>query len=106
MIDTEIYDQSGNERPFREVSKRSRHPRVTPHTQKAALMRLSVTSLRRMIKGNLRVRPPGVDVVQRSGVAATVPATARCAAPAARGVYDHRRGLRPRPAPPPLPSPS
>jgi hypothetical protein len=37
------------------VVKGSGRPHVTPHTQGAALMRRSVTGLRRMIKGDLHI---------------------------------------------------
>src|SRR5256886_6381870 len=44
------------------------HPHVTPHTQEAGLMRLSVTSLRRMIKGKLSVEFVHQELTSYSGL--------------------------------------
>src|SRR2546427_4911808 len=50
------------------VLKGSGRPHVTPHTQEAALMRLSVTSLRRMIKGKLQVEFVRHELTSYSGL--------------------------------------
>src|SRR3989442_6556038 len=44
------------------------HPHVTPHTQEAGLMRLSVASLRRMIKGKLHVEFVRQELTSYSGL--------------------------------------
>src|SRR2546426_3508315 len=43
-------------------------PHVTPHTQEAGLMRLSVASLRRLIKGNLHVDFVRQELTSYSGL--------------------------------------
>src|SRR3990172_2333684 len=43
-------------------------PHVTPHTQEAALMRLNVASLRRMVKGKLHVQFVRQDLTSYSGL--------------------------------------
>ena len=44
------------------------HPHVTPHTQEASLMRLSVASLRRMIKGKLHLEFVPQELTSYSGL--------------------------------------
>src|SRR5713226_5715077 len=44
------------------------HPHVTPHTQEAPLMRLSVASLRRMVKGKLHVEFVHQELTSYSGL--------------------------------------
>src|SRR6266699_7069777 len=48
--------------------KRRKLPHVTPHTQEAALMRLSVASLRRMIKGKLQIEFVRQELTSYSGL--------------------------------------
>src|SRR5712691_13507789 len=50
------------------VVKGRGHPHVTPHTQEAGLMRLSVASLRRMIKGKLHVEFVRQELTSYSGL--------------------------------------
>src|SRR2546427_8499839 len=50
------------------VLKGSGRPHVTPHTQEAALMRLSVASLRRMIKGKLQIEFVRQELTSYSGL--------------------------------------
>src|SRR5213594_1743676 len=50
------------------VVKGRGHPHVTPRTQEAALMRLSVASLRRMIKGKLHVEFVRQELTSYSGL--------------------------------------
>src|SRR5216684_6782060 len=50
------------------VLKGRGHPHVTPHTQEAGLMRLSVASLRRMIKGKLPVEFVHQELTSYSGL--------------------------------------
>jgi Transposase DDE domain group 1 len=50
------------------VLKGRRHPHVTPHTQEAGLMRLSVASLRRMIKGKLHIEFVQQELTSYSGL--------------------------------------
>src|SRR3990172_5710838 len=84
-------------------------PHVTPHTQEAALMRLNVASLRRMVKGKLHVQFVRQDLTSYSGLELLrrylrqldLPRRLRaaCAAPADdrcrwhRGPYGRHRGL-------------
>src|SRR2546427_6099778 len=44
------------------------HANVAPHTQEAALMRLSVASLRRMIKGKLHIEFVRQELTSYSGL--------------------------------------
>ena len=77
------------------VLKGSGRPHVTPHTQEAALMRLSVTSLRRMIKGKLQVEfvrheltsYSGLELVRRYLRQLDVPSRLRAACAATGGDY-------------------
>src|SRR3989442_2926626 len=50
------------------VVKGRGRPHVTPHTQEAGLMRLSVASLRRMIKGKLHVEFVRQELTSYSGL--------------------------------------
>src|ERR1700747_3346540 len=50
------------------VLKGRRHPHVTPHTQEAGLMRLSVASLRRMIKRKLHIEFVRQELTSYSGL--------------------------------------
>lgn len=58
-------------------------------------MRLNVASLQRIVQGEAarRVRASGLDLVKGAGSAPPLPAAARPAAPAARRVCGHWRGL-------------
>src|SRR5438128_1876488 len=77
------------------ILKGSGRPHVTPHTQEAALMRLSVTSLGRMIKGKLQVEfvrheltsYSGLELVRRYLRQLYVPSRLRAACAATGGDY-------------------
>src|SRR2546425_11300409 len=70
-------------------------PHVTPHTQEAGLMRLSVASLRRMIKGKLHVEfvrqeltsYSGLEVLRRYLRQRELPSRLRAACAATGGDY-------------------
>src|SRR3989442_13637674 len=70
-------------------------PHVTPHTQEAGLMRLSVASLRRLIKGNLHVdfvrqeltSYSGLEVLRRYLRQRELPSRLRAACAATGGDY-------------------
>src|SRR5260370_32691144 len=86
------------------------HPHVTPHTQEAPLMRLSVASLRRMVKGALHVEfvqqeltsYSGLDLLRRYLRQRELPSRLRAACAATRGDYGRAR-CAPLPPPPALP---
>src|SRR3989441_4379305 len=77
------------------VVKGRGHPHVTPHTQEAGLMRLSVASLRRMIKGKLHVEfvrqeltsYSGLEVLRRYLRQRELPSRLRAACAATGGDY-------------------
>src|SRR3989441_9529782 len=77
------------------VVKGRGHPHVTPHTQEASLMRLSVASLRRMIKGKLHVEfvrqeltsYSGLEVLRRYLRQRELPSRLRAACAATGGDY-------------------
>src|SRR6266536_6400393 len=48
--------------------RKGEHANVTPHTQEAPLMRVSVASLRRMIKGKLQVEFVHQELTSYSGL--------------------------------------
>src|SRR3989442_14525858 len=78
-------------------------PHVTPHTQEAGLMRLSVASLRRLIKGNLHVdfvrqeltSYSGLEVLRRYLRQRELPSRLRAACAATGGDYGGGRLARP-----------
>src|SRR3989442_7823293 len=77
------------------VLKGSGRPHVTPNTEEPAVMRLSVTSLRRMIKGKLQVEfvrheltsYSGLELVRRYLRQLDVPSRLRAACAATGGDY-------------------
>src|SRR2546426_2344970 len=79
-------------------------PHVTPHTQEAGLMRLSVASLRRLIKGNLHVdfvrqeltSYSGLEVLRRYLRQRELPSRLRAACAATGGDYGGGRLARAR----------
>src|SRR3989442_11729502 len=74
-------------------------PHVTPHTQEAGLMRLSVASLRRLLKGNLHVdfvrqeltSYSALEVLRRYLRQRELPSRLRAACSATGGGYAARR---------------